>query len=447
MLRAARIRRGLVGRRGSAAASDSEAAQVDRSMFASLKLRDYRLLWSGMVGSAFAMNMQIVAQGWLVYEMTSSPVKLAWVSLASTLPQIFLSLVGGVLADRSRKREIILIGQAINGIISFFMAVIIITGHVQFWHFIWVGLVNGSMNALSIPARNSFIPYIVGEPLMFNAMAFNTTAWNISRIFGPVVAGLMIDLLSGGDTTSHFAVGIVYFVLSGLYFVASATVMSMHHTGKTRRRRSMGVMREVTAGVRYAQRSPVIGGLILLTIASFVFGAPVQTLIIPFARDVLSGGADDLGLLLAAMGVGAIAGSLTLSKLGGLRRKGFWLFFTLFLWGFALIGIALSSTDFWAMATVGAVGFISAVGMSMNRTIVVLQSSPRMRGRIMSIDMMTHGLMPLGVLPISYVAETVSIQVGLGLCGVLFIGTTLVLWYALGAVRNIDRGFGSGTGS
>ena len=163
-------------------------------MFASLKLRDYRLLWSGMVGSAFAMNMQLVAQGWLVYEMTSSPLKLAWVSLASTLPQIFLSLVGGVIADRSRKREIILIGQALNGIATFIMAVVVITGNVQFWHFISVGLTHGAMNALSIPARNAFIPDIVGEPLMFNAMAFNTAAWNLSRILGPALAGAMIAL-------------------------------------------------------------------------------------------------------------------------------------------------------------------------------------------------------------------------------------------------------------
>ena len=99
------------------------------------------------------------------------------------------------------------------------------------------------------------------------------------------------------------------------------------------------------------------------------------------------------------------------------------------------------------MVAVGLVGFISAVGMSMNRTIVVLQASPRMRGRIMSIDTMTHGLMPLGVLPISYVAETVSIQAGLGLGGILFTGSILVLWYALGAVRGIDRGFSSGAGS
>ena len=415
-------------------------------MFASLKLRDYRLLWGGMVGSAFAMNMQLVAQGWLVYEMTSSPMKLAWVSLASTLPQIFLSLVGGVIADRSRKREIILIGQALNGIGTLFMAVIVITGNVQFWHFIWVGLIHGSMNALSIPARNAFIPDIVGEPLMFNAMAFNTAAWNLSRILGPALAGGMIALIAGGDTSSHFAVGIVYFVLSALYFVASATVMMMHHKGQARRRRNTGVLQEVTAGIRYVQRSPVIGGLILLTIVSFVLGAPVQTLMPAFNSDVLNGGPDDLGLLMAAMGVGAIAGSLTLSKLGGLRRKGFWLFFNSFLWGGALIGIAISTTEFWATAMIGAVGFISSVGMSMNRTIVVLHASPRMRGRIMSIDTMTHGLMPVGVLPISYVAETFSIQAGLGLCGVLFCGATLALWYALGAVRRIDRGFGTGAG-
>ena len=155
---------------------------------------------------------------------------------------------------------------------------------------------------------------------------------NLSRILGPALAGGMIALIAGGDTSSHFAVGIVYFVLSALYFVASATVMMMHHKGKARRRRNTGVLQEVTAGIRYVRRSPVIGGLILLTIVSFVLGAPVQTLMPAFNSDVLSGGPDDLGLLMAAMGVGAIAGSLTLPSSADSRRKGFWLFFNSLLW-------------------------------------------------------------------------------------------------------------------
>ncbi len=410
-------------------------------MFASLKVRDYFLLWSGMVGSAFAMNMQLVAQGWLVYEMTVSALNLAWVTLSFTLPQIFFSLVGGVLADRLRKRQIILYGQALNGVATLFMAIIIITGNVTFWDFIWVGFVNGTMLALSMPARTAYIPEIVGERLMFNAMAFNTAAWNLSRILGPALAGLMIALFAGGDTTSHFGVGLVYFVLSGLYIVSSVTVLFMSTTGKPRPGRGKSPLADVREGLSYAIGSPVVGGLILLSILPFLFGLTINTLMPAFNMDVLQGGPESLGLLMTAMGVGAIGGSLTLAKLGELRHKGFWLFLTCLLWGVFVIGFAFTETRFAAMAMVAAVGFISAVNMSMNRTIVTLQVTPEMRGRIMSIDMMSHGLMPLGILPVSLLAERVSVQVGIGAGGVALVVGTFVLWWTLKAVRRIDKGF------
>ena len=144
---------------------------------------------------------------------------------------------------------------------------------------------------------------------------------------------------------------------------------------------------------------------------------------------------------MTAMGVGAILGSLLLAKMGGLRRKGIWLFLTCFLWGGTVAACGAPDTAFWAMAAVGAVGFMSAVNMSMNRTIVTLQVSPAMRGRVMSIDMMSHGLMPLGILPISYIAQAVSVQVAFVVSGVLLSLITVGLWFWLREVRAIDQGF------
>lgn len=424
------------------AASEEGLIPADKSIFASLKIRDYALLWSGLVGSAFAMNMQLVAQGWLVYEMTLSALNLAWVTLSFMIPQVVFALVGGVLADRLRKRQVILYGQALNGVATLFMAIIVITGNVSFWDFIWVGFLNGTLLALSMPARTAFIPEIVGEPLMFNAMAFSTGAWNLSRILGPAAAGFLIAVFAGGDTTSHFGVGLVYLVLSVLYIVSSVTVLFMRHTGKpTRRRAATSPARDIVDGIDYARRSPIVGGLILLSIVPFLFGMPINTLMPAFNTDVMQGGPDDLGLLMTAMGVGAILGSLLLAKMGALRHKGIWLFLTCFLWGGTVAACGLPDTAFWAMTAVGAVGFMSAVNMSMNRTIVTLQVSPVMRGRVMSIDMMSHGLMPLGILPISYIAQAVSVQVAFAVSGVLLSLITIGLWFWLREVRAIDQGF------
>jgi MFS family permease len=413
----------------------------DRTLLASLKVADYRYLWVGMLGSGFAMNMQLVAQGWLVYEMTVSPIKLAWVTIAFMMPQVLFSPLGGVLADRLPKKPVILWAQFLNGVATLAMAMIIFSGRVEFFDFIWVGFLNGAVLALSIPARTAFIPELVGEPLMFNAMAFNTASWNLSRILGPALAGYVIALFAAGDTSSEFGVALVYVVLSVLYFVSSVTVLLIRHSGLPRPRRSAGPWHDLVEGMRYVAHSPVVGGLILLSIMPFLFGLSINTLLPAFSSEVLAGGADDLGLLMTGMGLGAIGGSLLLAKLGDLGRKGFWLFLTSALWGVGVAAFANTTTQLAALIAVGFVGFISAVNMSMNRGVVQLQVAQEMRGRIMSIDMMSHGLMPLGMLPVGWIAEHHGVRAGLTASGLILVVATAILWFALAEVRRIDQGF------
>ena len=416
--------------------------EFDTSMFASLKEPDYLFLWIGMAGAAFAMNMQLVAQGWLVYEMTVSTMKLAWVTIAFMFPQVIFALVGGVLADRFKKKPVIMWAQMLNGVATLFMAFIVLYGNVTFFDFIWVGVVNGTVLALSIPARTAFIPELVGERLMFNAMAFNTAAWNLARILGPALAGFMIAIFAGGDTSSEFAVGLVYIVLSVLYFVSSLTVLLIKHSGEPIRQDvRKGAFHDVRQGLRYVMGSAVVGGLILLSIVPFLFGLSINTLLPAFNTDVLSGGPDDLGILMTGMGVGAIVGSLALAKMGEVRRKGTWLFATGIFWGLGVMWFANATTMFWALAAVGVVGLLSAINMSMNRSVVQLQISQEMRGRVMSIDMMSHGLMPLGLLPISWIAEQYDVQTGLTVSGAVLTILTLILWFFLAKVRRIDKGF------
>lgn len=419
-----------------------DAPEASTSMFASLQNRDYFYLWIGMTGAAFAMNMQLVAQGWLVYEMTVSSMNLAWVTIAFMLPQVIFSLVGGVLADRFHKKPVILWAQMLNGVATLAMAYIVLAGNVTFFDFIWVGVVNGSVLALSIPARTAFIPELVGERMMFNAMAFNTAAWNLARILGPALAGFMIAIFAGGDTTSEFGVGLVYVVLSVLYFISSLTVLLIKHDGKPMSRTDQkGALHDVTQGIRYVVHSPVVGGLILLSIVPFLFGLTINTLLPAYNTDILAGGPDDLGLLMTGMGVGAIIGSLALAKMGEFRHKGHWLFVTGVLWGLGVAAFALADVMFWALLGVAFVGLISAINMSMNRSVVQLQVSQEMRGRVMSIDMMSHGLMPLGLLPISWIAENYDIQTGLVASGATLAVLTLMLWFSLQKVRTIDKGF------
>jgi MFS family permease len=421
--------------------SSGLAPSEDKSMFASLKERDYRYLWAGMLASAFALNMQLVAQGWLVYEMTNSAVSLTWVTLAFMLPQVLFSLVGGVLADRLPKKPVMGWAPVINGIVTIAMAFNIMFGHVTFWDFILVGALNGTVMALSIPARTAIIPEIVGEKLIFNAMAFNTASWNLSRILGPALAGFLIAIFADGDTSSTFGVGLVYFLLSGLYMISAVTVLFLKHEGKPVPGNRLSPLAETREGLIYVLNSPVVGGLILLSILPFLFGLTINTLLPAFSTDVLGGGPDDLGLLMTGMGAGAIIGSLALAKMGSIRNKGYWIIGTGVVWGLLVSTFGLTTEFHTATIVIALIGFISAVNMSMNRSLVQLQVEQHMRGRIMSIDMMTHGLMPLGVLPIGYIAETVSISAGLVTSGVILCTSTLLLGVLMPKVRSINVGY------
>ena len=430
---------------------DSEAGERDPTppltepqtagMWDSLRHRDYRFLWSGSLAASFAMNIQMVARGWLVYAMTSSPTKLAWVMLSFMVPQVIFSLFGGVVADRFAKKKVIAVAQALNCGATLIMAVIILSDNVTFWHFIYFGCFNGTVLALSIPARNALIPEIVGERLLFNAMALSTSSMNLSRILGPALAGVFIAVLADGNTTSTFGVGIVYLVIALLYFTSSALILFVNTRQRKAAKDHQNPFIEIRDGFRYVRASPILMGLIIMSILPFVFGMAINSLMPAFNQDILNGGPDGLGLLMSATGVGAIAGSLLLANMTNARHKGRWLFVMVGVWAM-FIALFSQSVQMWtAMIMVAVVGFTSSLFMAMNRSLIQLGVSADMRGRVLSIDMMSHGLMPLGIIPISFIAESWGIDLALLISAVLLACSSMLVAVFLPVVRGIDRGF------
>ena len=407
-----------------------------RDLGTALALADFRWLWIGSLASSFAMNMQIVARGWLVYTLTSSALDLAWVTLSFMIPMVAFALLGGVMADRVPKRGIIMLAQGLNSVATILLGVIIVLGQVDFWDFIWFGFFNGTVLALSMPARQAMVPELVPERLIFTAMGLTTTSWNLSRILGPAMAGFLIAWIAGGDTTSHFGVGIVYFVIAALYLASSLAMWRVAATRPSAREEDQHPLRDIADGMRYLWANPPVLGLILLSIVPFLFGMPINTLLPAYNEDILSGGADDLGLLMSAMGIGAIVGSLMMAAMGELRGKGRWLIGTSAAWAGATALVGTADTQLWAVAAVALVGWLSSWNMSLNRGLLQTSITPAMRGRVLSIDMMSHGLMPLGVIPISLIAEQVNVAVALQVAGGVFALAVLALLGTSKAVRS-----------
>lgn len=412
---------------------------ASKDIFSALAVPNFRWLWIGSLGSSFAMNMQIIARGWLVYALTSSAIDLAWVTLSFMLPSVIFSLYGGVLADRLPKRRVIAWAQMLNCAATLVMALIIFSGNVKFWDFIWFGFFNGTVLALSMPARQAFVPEIIPERLIFTAMALNTTGWNLSRIIGPALAGLLIAWLAGGDKTSTYAVGIVYVVIASLYLFSALTVLKVDRPGKAQRNRDSDSWSDMQEGLRYVIEHPRVFALIVLSILPFLFGMPLNTLLPAFNQDVLLGHADDLGYLISAMGGGAIIGSLLMATMGDLRNKGFWLIASCLGWGAVTAVFGASSVQWAALASIAVIGMFSSWNMSLNRGMLQMQVEDHMRGRIMSIDMMSHGLMPLGVFPISLIAEYYGVGAALVTSGFALIAVTLLVALLMPSVRGTLR--------
>ncbi len=412
---------------------------ASRDIYRALSVPDFRWLWIGSLGSSFAMNMQIIARGWLVYTLTSSAMDLAWVTLSFMLPTVAFSLWGGVVADRMAKKRIIVLAQSLNCAATIVMALIILSDRVTFWDFIWFGFFNGTILALSMPARQAFVPELIPDRLIFTAMALNTTSWNLSRILGPALAGFLIAWVAAGDTSSTYGVGIVYLMIAALYFFSAVTMLLVKRTGNIKEPDGKSPLTDVADGLRYVRANPPVLGLILLSIVPFLFGMPLNTLLPAFNEDILGGGPEDLGLLMSSMGVGAILGSLMLASMGGLRNKAGWLIATCVGWGAFTTAFGSAQVVWLAALLVAAIGWLSAWNMSLNRGLLQMQVADHMRGRIMSIDMMSHGLMPIGVIPISIIAERYSVAVALEVAGVMFVLVVLALAAFTTSVRRVDE--------
>ena len=398
-------------------------------MFASLFFRDFRLIWFSGIAGLFAMNMQIMARGWLIYDITGSAMDLTWVMLSFMAPSLFFSLLGGVIADRLKKKPIIIISGSLNTIATIAFAWIVYQGQITFAHFIYFGLFNGTVLALSMPARASATPEIVGKSHIVNATALQSATFNLSRIAGPALAGLVIRLASGGDTSSHEGVGIVFFVVAALYAVSVVMTVLMDYQGNPHQE-SKNPIKDTIEAFEFLKQEKLLLGLLVLGFVPLTFGFSVTFLAPVFNHEALSGNASTLSLLLSATGIGALVGSLILARLGNIKEKGKLMFRAGYLWAISICLFSTARTIETSLILISLTGLFGAIIGSLNMGLTQLLVPDHIRGRVMSIMMMTHSFMPIGLIPISSLAENYGIALAIMLSGAL-VGLSLIairLW-------------------
>ena len=410
--------------------SPSPPASARFPILASLVYRDFRWMLAGSFVSFVGMNMQMFTRGWLILRLEDdSPLAFAMVMISFSLPMTIVSLVGGALADSLARKHLIIISQAGNAVLTVILGVLDMTGNVEFWHIFVMGLVNGSLMAFNMPSRQAMLSEIVPEKNLMNAISLNTSAMNLTGIAGPAAAGFLI--LAVDTAGVFFIVGAIY-VLSVIFTV----MVSAGDTPVSSSRN--GVVGDIKEGLAYAAAQPGRLGLVIMMLITTLFGFSYWALMPAWAREALDVQSDGLGILMTIMGIGSLAGTLGLASVSRVRRRGLLLIGGAIAWGIVLALFSQVGSYFMAIPFLIAMGAISATSMSMTMTMTQVLSAPQMRGRMMSIAMMTFGAMPLSALPFGALAERTGTPDALLISGVLLVILTALFAIVYPPFRRVD---------
>jgi MFS family permease len=394
-----------------------------RRTFDSLNERDFRMLWLGMLPSTFAMQMGMVTNGYLAYDITGSAAAVGFVTLGMGIPMLFLSLVGGVVADRFSKRQILMATQAVVGVAASILAVLVLTDLIQIWHMTLVAFMMGTAFAFNMPARQAFVGELVGKERLTNAVALNNTGMNMARVVGPAIAGALIGIRFVG-------IGGVYLIMTLMYAIVVFTISRLPDRGVQPGANAQRGLDSLLDGLRYIRNSSVLSALMLLAFAPTLLGMSYQSLMPVFAEDVFHVGPSGLGLLMTVNGLGALAGSLAVATFSGFRRRGILQVGLGIIFGLSLALFALSQTLVIAFPALVLVGAASASYMALNMSLVMGYAEPKFHGRVMSINMMTFSLMPLSVVPTGFLVDMFGAPIIIGINGLL-LATVVALYGTL----------------
>jgi MFS family permease len=357
--------------------------------FSALRYPNFRRWFIGQALSLMGSWMQWVAQGWVVYELTGSKLALGTISFNGSVPTLFLMLPAGAVADRIPKRRLMLITQSAMMVLALALAALAATGLLQVWHIAVLAFCSGIANSFDAPARQSLAVEMVEDRRdLQNAVALNSTMFNLARIVGPAIGGYVLAFLGSAWC----------FALNGLSFVAVLVALAgMRLPGVVQASRSEHLLKQVNVGLRYVWDTALVRSLIALVGVSSLFGFFYSVLMPVFAAEVLAVGEAGLGALNAAVGAGALVGSLTVASLTRSRHKSVLLYIGSLIFPVALIVFAFSRSFSASLACLVVVGFgFISQGATAN-TLVQSIVPDELRGRVMSV----YSLVFFGTAPFS----------------------------------------------
>ena len=363
-------------------------------MFRALSHRNYRLFWAGAFLSNTGTWMQAVAQGWLVFQLTNSPFWLGLDAFMSTAPGIVLTLAGGVFADLFDRRRLLIYTQVISGVAALVLGALIVTQVVQVWMILALSFVTGACLAIAGPSYQAITFDLVGREDVANAVALNSAQFQLSRVLGPVFAGLGIKAFTLAGC----------FFANGLSFVAVVVALAMVRfdpvdapPGPSVVRERGAFMQDLLDGIRYVRKRPRVSMLLVISAVTSLFGAPYLSMTPVYARDVFHLGETGLAVMMGVAGAGAFFGAVFLTYLGDFRRKGYTVLGGACAFGLCLIGFSLSRNLTVSLVFLFSMGLAIVLSVAVTNTLLQQLVTNEMRGRVMSMFMLSFiGAMPIG---------------------------------------------------
>ncbi|MQC25455.1 MAG: MFS transporter [Chloroflexi bacterium] len=399
--------------------------QLQNRTFSSLKVPSFRWFYGSMIGQMAAMQIEMVARGILVYEITGSGTILGVMALAQSLPMLVASFLGGVMADRIPKKQLMVVGMASNAVIAGSIALAIALGFVGTGNpalavtiLVVAGLFKGTVQGLIMPARQSIIPELVSRDQIMNAMALNNLGMNILRFTAPAMAGYAV-VWWGYES--------VYYIMSGLFLVATFFATGLPKIAVVVPEQRTRAIDDVMGGFGYARREPTIALILTFTLFVVLCSMPYMMLLPVFTEDVLHKGAAGMGILVSVSGVGAIVCSLVLASLPN-KHRGTMLIVSSLILGVALTVFAFSTIWVVSLVAIAFVGLGQTGRMTLSGSLLQHYVEDEYRGRVMAIYMMEFGLTSLSVFFAGIMADRIGIQWSIGGLAILLVVLTLVVW-------------------
>lgn len=406
---------------------------LGKQTFSSLGNPVYRLFFFGMLGFTAPMNMEMLARSLLIYRITGSASILGLMALVTAIPMLFLSLFGGVIADRVQKKYVLLAGQAGSALVSLGIALSLTLGYLSpehagsWWILMVASVLKATVQGLMMPSRQTIISEIVSQDQVMNAVSLNVLQMNSLRLLAPAAAGFIIEA---------FGFAPIYYITVGFYLLSMVFIALMPPTGMITLRGS-GALTDIKEGFHYIRRETAILLTLVFTIFVVILSMPYQMLLSIFADDILRIGARGMGMLMSVAGAGAIAGSLTLASLPN-KKRGVMLLISCLVLGIALAGFAFSSTLYLSLGLIAIVGLGQSGRMTLSNTLLQYYSADEYRGRVMSIYMMEFGLSSLGTFTAGLMAEGIGVQWAIGGFAVILVIISLLALIFATRIRKLD---------